>query len=273
MSLHRRAFFELAGFGALSAAFPKPSFTAEIKSNSESVSQTSSRSAPMAIADKSTYLKRLVLAFKREWPNNRLINIICHGHSVPAGYFKTPLVNTFNAYPHLLHWGLKELFPYCVSNVIVTAIGGENSRSGADRFERDVLCHQPDLITIDYALNDRGLGLSAARTAWVEMIEKTLAEKIYLILLTPTPDEDHNPDNPNEPLNQHAEQIRQLATEYEVGLVDSLAGFDAYEGNLTDLLSQINHPNRQGHEIVATELLKWFTDNPPSLKVDKWKTY
>ena len=59
-----------------------------------------------------------------------------------------------------------------VINVIVTAIGGENSESGAARFATDVLCHKPDVVTIDYALNDRDLGLVRAEQAWRQMIEQ-----------------------------------------------------------------------------------------------------
>ena len=79
---------------------------------------------------------------------------MCHGHSVTSGYFKTPMVDTFNAYPHLLHEALKERYPFAVINVIVTGIGGENSKNGVQRFEKDVLTHNPDLITIDYAFNE-----------------------------------------------------------------------------------------------------------------------
>jgi lysophospholipase L1-like esterase len=62
-------------------------------------------------------------------------------------------------------------------------------------------------------------------------------------------------------LNQHAEQIRKLAKEFNVALVDSLAAFCKFVkagGRLTDLMSQINHPNRKGHDLVVAELLKWF---------------
>ena len=58
----------------------------------------------------------VVAALKATWPGNRTVNIVCHGHSVPAGYFKTPVVDTFNAYPHLLHRGLKDRFPFAVIN-------------------------------------------------------------------------------------------------------------------------------------------------------------
>lgn len=214
-----------------------------------------------AAATQDSYLHDVVVELSRQWPQNRTVNIVCHGHSVPAGYFKTPVVDTFNAYPHLLHCGLKERFPYAVMNVIVTAIGGENSEAGAKRFERDVLALRPDVVTIDYALNDRGIGLARAETAWKAMIAKAKAAGAKVILLTPTPDTSASLDDPNEPLNQHAEQIRRLARENEVALVDSLAAFRAHVRTgepLDSFMSQFNHPNRKGHEIVAAELLKLF---------------
>lgn len=112
------------------------------------------------------YLDPLLDELAAQWPNNRTVSIVCHGHSVPSGYFATPFVNTFEAYPHLLHRIIKERFPFAVVNVIVTGIGGEDSAQGAERFSEDVLCHKPDVVTIDYALNDRRIGLSAARHAW-----------------------------------------------------------------------------------------------------------
>ncbi|MBT4500877.1 MAG: SGNH/GDSL hydrolase family protein, partial [Gemmatimonadetes bacterium] len=181
----------------------------------------------------------------------------------PSGYFATPMVDTFNAYPHLLHRALKHRFPFAVINVIVTAIGGENSQSGAQRFADQVLCHRPDVVAIDYGLNDRGIGLDAARGFWTTMIEQTQQTSARLILLTPTADATQRPSVPSEEqqlLQDHARQIRQLAADYGIGLADSLAAFQSYAqtGDLGDLLSWSNHPNRQGHELVARELLRWF---------------
>ena len=62
-------------------------------------------------------------------------------------------------------------------------------------------------------------------------------------------------------LQNSDEQIRRLASEYEVGVVDSFALFENYVnsgGDLFDLLSWANHPNRKGHQLVADELLRWF---------------
>lgn len=215
-----------------------------------------------AVAEPSTYLSEVVTQLTRVWPTNRTVNIICHGHSVPAGYGRGE-VRSLDAYPHLLRAGLSERFPQAVINVIVTAIGGEQSEQGATRFEADVLPLRPDVVTIDYALNDRSIGLDRAERAWRKMIEVCQAKKIPVILLAPTADTTAKLDDPNDPLNQHAEQIRRLAAEYHVGLVDSLAQFKRYVsdgGQLKAVMAQNNHPNRKGHELVAPELLKWFPD-------------
>jgi lysophospholipase L1-like esterase len=216
------------------------------------------------IAQPREYLSATIAILQKYWPDNRAVNVVCHGHSVPSGYFATPMVDTFNAYPHLLHRAIKGRFPYAVVNVIVTAIGGENSQQGAKRFADEVLCHRPDVLTIDYGLNDRGLGLSAAREAWEGMIEQALAACVKVILLTPTPDMTQAPTadaREREKLQEHAGQIRELAAKYSVGLVDSLTAFEEYVeagGDLTDLLSWSNHPNRAGHELVAKALLRYF---------------
>ena len=213
------------------------------------------------IAPKDSYLKDIVAALEVKWPANHAITIVCHGHSVPAGYFKTPVIDSLHAYPNLLREGLAKKFPHAVINVIVTSIGGENSVSGARRFDADVLNHKPDVLLIDYALNDRGPGLEKAKTAWSEMIAKAKARGIKVILLTPTADQSAKLDDPADPLNQHAEQICALAKENEVALVDSYAKFKDYVhggGKLADIMSQVNHPNAKGHELVATELLSWF---------------
>ncbi len=139
--------------------------------------------------NQTNYLNEIKTELQKEWPKNRTINIVFHGHSVPAGYFKTPQVNTLSAYPYLFLEKLKPIYPFAVVNVIVTAIGGENSVKGAERFERYVLIHKPDLLFIDYALNDRSVGLEKAYEAWTQMITQAKQFGIPVILLTPSPDQ------------------------------------------------------------------------------------
>ncbi len=213
------------------------------------------------IADPATYLSDLKLEMQKEWPKNRTINVVFHGHSVPAGYFKTPQVNTPGAYPNLVLKKLKAIYPFAVINVIVTAIGGENSVQGAERFEADVLNHKPDLILIDYGLNDRGCGLEKAYIAWNQMVKSAIDRGIKVILLTPSPDQSVNYADPENELKKHAEQIRKIAAENQAGLVDSYHAFEFLypdKEKLSKYMAQVNHPNELGHELIANELMKWF---------------
>jgi lysophospholipase L1-like esterase len=218
-------------------------------------------------ADPNGYLANVVQQLQIAWPHNRTINLVFHGGDVPAGYAATPVVDTFNAYPHLLHTALKEKYPNAVINIIITAGGGEASDGGAKRFARDVLNHNPDVIFLDYGLNDRRIGLQEAEKAWSLMIKQAKAQNVPVVLLTPTADVHADIQNPNDLLCKHALQIRKLAVLNEVALIDSLRRFTEYVrqgGNLEDLMSQSGHPNRKGHELVAAELAKWFSPNPPS---------
>jgi len=215
------------------------------------------------VADRLHYLEHLVQEAHRPWPNNRRLTIACHGHSVPAGYFATPHVDTFAAYPHLWHVRLKERFPHAVFNVITTAIGGENAETGAARFATDVLSLRPDLITIDYGLNDVGLGLQRTRSAWESMIAAALRAGAKVILLTPTWNAGAAAAGAKraDALTEHARLTGELAASADVGLADPYAAFERHlsaGGHLTDLLCWLNHPSRRGHELVVDELTSWF---------------
>jgi lysophospholipase L1-like esterase len=213
------------------------------------------------LADPSDYLTDIKTELKKEWPKNRTINLVFHGHSVPAGYFKTPLVNTFDSYPMQVLKMVKEKYPFAVINIINTSIGGENSLSGEKRFDSTVLNHQPDVLFIDYALNDRSAGLEKAAKAWSTMIEKALKKNIKVILLTPSPDQRIDILSPNNELEKHALQIKALAKKYDVGLIDSYEEFrnKVLSGEpITNYMSQVNHPNQQGHLLIANKIAEFF---------------
>ena len=213
------------------------------------------------VADRAGYLSEIVAELGKRWPDSRTVNLVFHGHSVPAGYARTPAVNTLQAYPHRVLCGLKDRFGMAVVNVITTAIGGEQSEQGAARFEAEVLTHRPDVLFIDYALNDRTIGLERSEKAWRSMIEAALSKGVKVILLTPTPDLSEDIRSDQAPLQAYAQMIRRLAAEYHVGLADSYAVFrtKAEAGEkMASYMAQVNHPDARGHAIVAEEILRWF---------------
>ncbi|MVM32010.1 SGNH/GDSL hydrolase family protein [Spirosoma sp. HMF4905] len=212
-------------------------------------------------ADSTTYLSNLKQELTTQWPKNRTINLVFHGHSVPAGYWHDHEVHTLESYPNLLLAKLKSQYPYAVINVIVTAIGGENAIKGQTRFEQEVLVHKPDVLFIDYALNDRFSDIGKVKEAWSAMIQAALAKNIKVILLTPSPDQRLDILDPKNPLESHVQQIHQLAEQNHIGLADPYSQFKrvAKRGELTNFMSHVNHPNKAGHELIVDELLKWFT--------------
>ena len=216
----------------------------------------------MKSANYLNYLDPVNDELAKRWPDNKTINIVCHGHSVPAGYFATPFVNTFDSYPHLLHKILKERFPFAVINVIVTAIGGEHSINGLKRFESEVLNHNPAVVTIDYSLNDRWSGEEEVKAAWGSMIEKAVSRGVKVILLTPSWDNSYYVKDENwNNLETHADQVRMLAEKHNVGLADTFMRFRDYvetDSDLVSLLSHGNHPTRIGHTLIAEEIAKFF---------------
>ena len=144
---------------------------------------------------------------QKKWPDNRTVNLVFHGHSVPSGYANTPNVKTLQAYPHQVLEAVKEIYPYAVVNSITTSIGGENAEQGAKRFKQEVLPHRPDILFIDYALNDRSIGLERALKAWEKMIKEAQKQNIPIILLTPTPDLTEDILDDKSPLEQHSRQL------------------------------------------------------------------
>jgi len=215
----------------------------------------------VAQADQSTYLNDIKTELIKEWPKNRTINLVFHGHSVPSGYFKTPFVNTLHAYPFLAFKAIKDKYPNAVVNFIVTGIGGENSLKGEKRFDDDVLTHKPDVLFIDYALNDINIGVEKSKVAMSKMIERALAKGIKVILLTPSLHQNYNILDPANPYAKISREFVDLAKQYNIGLVDSFTLFKekiAAGHSIMEYMSQVNHPNEAGHQIIADEIVKWF---------------
>ncbi|REG89195.1 SGNH/GDSL hydrolase family protein [Winogradskyella sediminis] len=206
------------------------------------------------------YLDSLKKELKVKWPNNRTVNLVFHGHSVPTGYTTRGVVDRTDSYPYRTLKKVNDFYPYSVVNTITTSIGGEQAEQGAKRFKEDVLIYKPDVLFIDYALNDRSIGLERAKKAWSQMIEEALEYGTKVILLTPTPDLKEDILSADAELAKHSEQIRALAKTYNVGLVDSYAIFKklAETETLQGYMSQNNHINQKGHQFVADAISEYF---------------
>lgn len=215
----------------------------------------------MAQADSATYLSNIKTELQKKWPHNRTINLVFHGHSVPTGYGKAGQVHRLQAYPFVVLKKLNEKYPYSVVNIITTSIGGENSVQGEKRFKKDVLSLRPDVVFIDYALNDRSIGLEKAKKADTKMIKMALRKHVKVILMTPSPLLRVDITKPGNILEQFTNMLIMLAKKYHIGLVNSYAAFVKLAKSGKDLnhyMAQANHPNAKGHEVIADQIIKWF---------------
>jgi arylsulfatase A-like enzyme/lysophospholipase L1-like esterase len=207
------------------------------------------------------YLANVIAELKKKWPKNRLVNLVFHGHSVVAGYSTASNIMTFHSYPMLVLKGVTEKYSTVPVNCIRTAIGGENAAQGEKRFDSTVLNHQPDVLFIDYGLNDRYIGIEKSHKAWESMIQKALAKNIKTILLTPTPDLTEDITSDTALLAKHTAMIIDLGKKYNLPVIDSYQLFKkmALAGNdLKPFMAQNNHINEKGHQLVADEICKLF---------------
>ncbi len=210
------------------------------------------------------YLEEINLELKKIWPDNRRITVVCHGHSIPCGYMAENVVRPMDAYPQLLLGKLADRFPHAVCSVVTTAIGGENSVSGAKRFREDVLSLKPDVVTIDYGRNDMFVSKEDMIASWESMIKAAKASNVKVILITPAIDCGLvYYDEAKRKLSDDdmSDIIRKLAKKYGVALADAHGRFETLLKNghtRTEYTASLNHINRNGHEVVAEEILEHF---------------
>lgn len=166
-------------------------------------------------------------------------------------------------------------------------VGGNTTEDARLRFERDVLARRPDLVVIQFGINDAAVDVwrtppaaqpRIAADRYVENIEHfatgICGQAARVILMTPNPMrwtpalltrygkppyQPTDPDGFNMLLKAYAEALRGVAKRHRLPLVDVYAAFQAY-GNannqsIDDLLLDGMHPNDAGHRLVAERLL------------------
>lgn len=144
---------------------------------------------------------------------------------------------------------LRETFPEGRMVAINSGISGTGSSLGVFRIERDVIAHQPDLVAIEYCVNDGGLTDEEAIRYVESMIVrlKSLPRPPAIVILESAARTGVN-------LSRH----RRLARHYDLLEVDFQAAVDAKlrdEGRAwTDFFNDDVHPNRAGHALYAATM-------------------
>ena len=162
-----------------------------------------------------------------------------------------------------------------------------NTQDAARRFEKDVLDKKPDLVVLQFGINDSAVDVWKQPPAEKPRVDLTDFRKnlqyfistlktrgVKVVLMTPNPlrwtprllelygKPPYHPESPegmNRLLHTYVAAVRELALEESVALVDVDVAFRDYargHGSLDDLLLDGMHPNQQGQLIVAEILGK-----------------
>lgn len=154
-------------------------------------------------------------------------------------------------------------------NVINAGVGGNNTYHARERFESDVLAHDPDLVIIGFAGNDQAVKrdtlesivpLAEYRANLVYFLEQIRARggDVVFITVTPTMPERYTPWEYNihyiyedgAVLDRYCDAVRDIAREYKCGLVDIHREYDLIE--LDDyMLADGMHPSDLGRRFLA----------------------
>ena len=166
------------------------------------------------------------------------------------------------------------------STVVNAGIGGHNTDHARKRFERDVLSKNPNLVVIQFGINDAAVDVWKKATkprVSIERYEENLRffvgalreRNSKVILMTPNPIRwtaklkklygkppyrADDPDGFNVLLRDYAEVVRHVAAAEKLPLIDVYRLFDETE-DIDALLLDGMHPNNRGHQIVADKLL------------------
>ena len=132
-----------------------------------------------------------------ETPDRAAALIACLVDSVTHGCFEVfknrygkvdTVYRPEGGYPARLRRRLNLLYPASAVNVLNAGVSGDSSAGGLRRLERDVLSHLPDLVTVNFGLNDAMGGrnaLSNYRSNMRALFSRILDSGAECMLVTP----------------------------------------------------------------------------------------
>lgn len=216
------------------------------------------RDASKSEADRSA-LAPVIEKLKKGEP----VTIVCWGDSVTAcGEASSP----GTCYVGALEMLLRDRFGRKTQVQVINAgIGGTSTPGRLPAFQKEVLEHKPDVVTLEF-VNDMGVPIEQLKQLYADILSRTKAAGAVLVIITPHWTMPEWMGLPKSGLGKDTRPavafLRQFARENHVPLADASARWEQlqYEGvpYETLLKNGINHPDDRGHAIFAQELWNLF---------------
>ncbi len=184
------------------------------------------------------------------------VTIVAYGDSITAGFAVR------RGFPFFWKQMLQEKYPEARVEMINSGISGDTTLDGLSRLDWAVLSYEPDLVTINFGINDCVLGLSLEELEMnlVEMVQRIRAGPgSEVLLLSSQPLETPPYDRL---VLDYYQAIERVAREMDVGFVDVCGAWmrRVQQGTLLSglIIPGLDHPNEAGYRIIAEELMRLF---------------
>lgn len=156
-----------------------------------------------------------------------------------------------NCYAYLVYEWWKKSFPNAAFSFVNGGIGGTTSHYGGARAWKDVLCYRPDIVTVDFSVNDDAN----------EFFEETYEGMLRRLLTAPSDPAVVVLNNVFYDTGKNAQDYHnRIADHYgipHVSIKDTVYP-DVESGKIVraDITPDNLHPNDKGHRLVADEICK-----------------
>ena len=154
-------------------------------------------------------------------------------------------------YAYLVYEWWKKSFPNAAFSFVNGGIGGTTSHYGGARAWKDVLCYRPDIVTVDFSVNDDAN----------EFFEETYEGTLRRLLMAPSVPAVVVLNNVFYDTGKNAQDYHnRIADHYgipHVSIKDTIFP-DVESGKIVraDITPDNLHPNDKGHRLVADEICK-----------------
>lgn len=154
-------------------------------------------------------------------------------------------------YAYLVYEWWKKSFPNAAFSFVNGGIGGTTSHYGGARAWKDVLCYRPDIVTVDFSVNDDAN----------EFFEETYEGTLRRLLAAPSAPAVVVLNNVFYDTGKNAQDYHnRIADHYgipHVSIKDTVYP-DVESGKIVraDITPDNLHPNDKGHRLVADEICK-----------------
>jgi acyl-CoA thioesterase-1 len=188
--------------------------------------------------------------------NGEKVVIVSFGDSITAGFAVS------RGFVHFWKEMLKGKYHRADIQMINSGVCGDTSLDGLSRLDWDVLSHRPDLVTVNFGINDMywGISLGQFKSNLIEIVDRIIEGcQSEILLLSSEPLE--TPNYCDQVLDYY-DTLEVVAEEMDVGFVDVYGAWmkRAHEGVPLNslILPGMDHPNERGYKIIAEELMRFF---------------